>query len=322
MSEDQQPPSLPLWKPEVSAMRLASTSALLFFLLCATYILVSGFAAQQVSRDVTDLATIEKIKGLLFMASTSLLFFCLAYSAMRRIERADAALRQGQEALMDAERRSLAGLFAASIAHDMRNILTIVGVGIHDLRKGNTTSASASVSPEKVDRAFLELNELANRLMNVGKEGMCQDTTRVDLRDILQGAVDFARAHPRIRDCNVTIHAPESIRTQASPHLLQLMMLNLMLNSADATKGEGHIRVLLNRNGNFADILVEDDGPGIAPDVQERLFTPFYTTKSGGTGLGLTSVKAVVHGHSGEVTVEKSSLGGACFRIRLPIAGM
>jgi len=303
----------------VSALRMAATSALLYFILCATYILVSGEIARQASQDLMDLAAIERIKGILFMAVSSLLFFGLAYRAMRRIEIADTLIRRGQEALMDAERRSLAGLFASSVAHDMRNILTIVGVGIDDLRKGRATTGSASVSPEKVDRAFEELNQLANRLMNIGKEGLCQDMTNVDLREVVQGAVDFARSHPRIRDCSVTIHAPESIRTQASPHLLQLMMLNLMLNSADATKGSGHIRVTLHRNENRAELLVEDDGPGVPPNIHERLFTPFFTTKAGGTGLGLTSVKAVAHGHEGEIELTKSPLGGACFRVTLPL---
>ena len=306
-------------KTTVSALRIAATSAFLFFLLCATYILVSGYMAERISEDVTDLASIERTKGLVFMAFAALLFFGLSYHAMRRIERADELIRKGQEALMDAERRSLAGLFASSIAHDMRNILTIVGVGIDDLRKGHTTGTSASVSPQKVDRAFEELNQLANRLMNVGKEGMSQDRTAVDLREIVQGAVDFARSHPRIRDCNVTIHAPESIRAQASPHLLQLMMLNLMLNSADATKGSGHIRVTLHRDGDDANVLVEDDGPGVPTSIQEHLFTPFFTTKAGGTGLGLISVKAVAHGHAGEIELTKSALGGACFRVKLTI---
>ncbi|HEY8240948.1 MAG TPA: HAMP domain-containing sensor histidine kinase [Kiritimatiellia bacterium] len=301
-------------KPAVSALRMALTSAVLFFLCCTTYILVSGYVAAQIATNVEQLKTIETLKGILFMAFTSLLFFGLAYRSMRRIERAEQLLRAGQDALMAAERRSLAGLFASSIAHDMRNIMTIVGVGIEDLRKGRTT-----LSQENVNQAFEQLNQLAIRLLNIGKEGMSQDLANVDLREILRSAVAFARSHPHIGDSRVAIHAMEPIPASASPHLLQLMVLNLMLNAAEATHGKGQIRVTLLRSGNYAEILVEDNGPGIKPDATGHLFTPFYTTKAGGTGLGLTSVKAVVQGHRGTIAVETSSLGGACFRVRLPL---
>jgi two-component system sensor histidine kinase HydH len=294
---------------------MALRSALLFFLFCAAYILVSGYIAARLSANVAQLATIEAFKGVLFMALASTLFFVLAYRSLRRIERAEKELRAGQEALMDAERRSLAGLFAASIAHDMRNIMTIVGIGIDDLRKGRAT-----LTHENVGHAFDQLNQLALRLLNIGKEGMSQDLAAVDLRQVVRDAVEFARTHPHLRDCRVAIHALEPIETRASPHLLQLMVLNLMLNAAEATGGAGNIRVSLNKLENKAEIVVEDNGPGISAEVNNRLFTPFYTTKSGGTGLGLTSVRAVVQGHDGTIAVEKSALGGACFRIRLPLS--
>jgi signal transduction histidine kinase len=302
----------------VSCRRMALTSSMLYFLVCASYILVSGYVAAERSQSVEELKVIETVKGLVFITATSFLFFGLSLAMLRRMERAERLVRASQEALMDAERRSLAGLFASSIAHDMRNILTIVGIGIDDLRRGRAGEASA-LPPEKVEQALQELNQLSRRLLTIGKEGMNQDMAVVDLREALKAAIDFARSHPKVRDCHIAVHATEAIRTKASPHLIQLMVLNLLLNASDATKGHGHLRVTLHRVGAKAEIVVEDNGPGIQGHTAEEIFTPFVTTKAGGTGLGLLSVQAVVQGHGGSIEVGASEMGGASFSVRLPI---
>ena len=70
-----------------------------------------------------------------------------------------------------------------------------------------------------------------------------------------------------------------------------------------------------------ASIVVEDDGPGVAPEKRERIFDPYFTTKADGTGLGLAIVKKIVVEHGGTIDVGESALGGASFVIRLPSVG-
>jgi signal transduction histidine kinase len=102
--------------------------------------------------------------------------------------------------------------------------------------------------------------------------------------------------------------------------LIDRMLLNLILNAADATNGAGRIEVRLTGDAETVFIEVLDDGPGIADDAKAAIFEAFYTSKPHGLGLGLVSVKVCAEAHGGSVEVSRSDLGGAAFRVRLPRA--
>jgi signal transduction histidine kinase len=105
-----------------------------------------------------------------------------------------------------------------------------------------------------------------------------------------------------------------------NPITLHRSVLNLVLNAADAVEGRGIIEVRLSASGPQAVLEVHDNGPGIPEDQRRRIFEAFYTTKAMGTGLGLLSVKACADEHHGHVEVLSSPLGGALFRLTLPLA--
>jgi signal transduction histidine kinase len=96
------------------------------------------------------------------------------------------------------------------------------------------------------------------------------------------------------------------------------MIINLMLNAADATESKGKIEIRLSMQSNQICIEVHDNGPGISKENREGLFRPYHTTKPDGTGLGLTTVKTCAEIHGGSVQIDSSHLGGALFRIVLP----
>jgi signal transduction histidine kinase len=103
--------------------------------------------------------------------------------------------------------------------------------------------------------------------------------------------------------------------------MLKVVFQNLLINSAHAMQGKGRIRVAVELIDTTCQIAVADGGPGIPADVRHKIFTPFFTTKSRGSGLGLPTVKRFVEAHNGEIAIDCPPAGGTTVRIRLPLAG-
>jgi two-component system sensor kinase FixL len=115
----------------------------------------------------------------------------------------------------------------------------------------------------------------------------------------------------------ITGHAPA---VMADAELLKIVFINLFVNGAQAMKGQGTITVSVAPADGVCIVVVSDTGPGIPPEVRDRLFTPFVTTKARGTGLGLSTVKRIVEAHHGQVQVESPAGGGTRITVRLPLA--
>jgi signal transduction histidine kinase len=107
---------------------------------------------------------------------------------------------------------------------------------------------------------------------------------------------------------------------EGDAELLKIVFVNLLLNAAHAMKGQGRIRVSLTTVDTSCQIAFSDQGPGIPVDVREKIFTPFFTTKARGTGLGLPTAKTLVEAHNGSISVECPPSGGTTVTIRLPVA--
>ncbi len=104
------------------------------------------------------------------------------------------------------------------------------------------------------------------------------------------------------------------------PHRLRQVFANLLANAAQA-QADGEVEMRAEASDGVARVQIHDQGPGIPPDVRERLFDPFLTTKAGGTGLGLAIARMLVERHSGSLTLVDDGRPGATFEVRLPLAG-
>jgi signal transduction histidine kinase len=102
------------------------------------------------------------------------------------------------------------------------------------------------------------------------------------------------------------------------------VLINLVANAVDAVEGKGAVvvRTVKTRDerGDGVEIHVQDDGPGIAPEVREKIFTPYFTTKPNGTGLGLAIVQRIVIDHGGEIVIAEAPGRGTDFVVRLRAA--
>ena len=141
----------------------------------------------------------------------------------------------------------------------------------------------------------------------------------IDVLGVLGLTVDLLRADDSHRTVAVTIEG-EAPHVLADAELLKIVFLNLLINSAQAMKGQGEISIHVSRDGADCLVIVTDTGPGIPPEVRGRLFTPFVTTKARGTGLGLSTVKRLIEAHHGSVRIESPDSGGARISVRLPLA--
>jgi signal transduction histidine kinase len=94
---------------------------------------------------------------------------------------------------------------------------------------------------------------------------------------------------------------------------------NLLINGAHAMRGKGGIRVAIDTVDSVCQIAFIDGGPGIPPEIRDKIFTPFFTTKSRGSGLGLPTAKRLIEAHHGQLAIDSSPAGGTTVVVRLPL---
>ncbi len=235
-----------------------------------------------------------------------------------------ASLRASRTALAHSEKLRALGEMAAGISHDLKNVLNplLLHLELFDrsLARGNVEAAREATS--EMRGVLVRGLEMVERLRSFGHRDSAGHVP-VDVRRIAEEAVKLVA--PRARGGNIaleTAFSPTPTIVGSGGDLLALVV-NLVTNALDAVPSRGHVRVTTGADvgRDRIELTVEDDGPGIAEALRERVFEPFYTTKGVvGTGLGLSMARASAEIHGGSLSVEASPLGGARFVLRLPIA--
>lgn len=236
----------------------------------------------------------------------------------KRLEVVLDELSRSLEEVKRSERLSAAGQLAAGLAHEIRNPLASL-TGIAGLMK------RGPVSPEQMQECIeiigIETTRL-NRLLSEFLQFARPRAPRIqpmDLWSVIEAAVTLAR-HTNASQ-NVALRfepAGEPPEIEGDPELIKQVLLNLLLNAIEASPEAGQVRITAKVEGRQAVILIHDEGPGITPEAVSRVFDPFYTTKTSGTGLGLAVAKSIVQQHGGELTAQTAQRGGA-FRLQLPL---
>lgn len=306
-------------EPSSSPLLVSALLTFLYVSLCTLYIIISTNFAASLSVTVEQLEKIELWKGLVFVALTGIVYFGAAYFLLRRLSTQEARILRQEIALAAAEGRSMAGIFASSISHDMGNLLTAVRLNLH-LLNPVLDRAGEERAVAHLNIAVNNLSTLVTRLSTIGRGPNPHGVRRMDLAVAVRNVVAFGASHARVRQCRVTTVVDGPVMVDADETLIVRMLMNMIINAAEATGKGGRIEVRLRRTEEGAQIEVHDNGPGVPVSLRQTIFDPFYTSKSNGTGLGLLSVKVCAEEHQGAVIVTESDLGGACFRVSLPLA--
>ncbi len=210
------------------------------------------------------------------------------------------------------------GEMAAVIAHEVKNPLAAVRGAIQVIGKRLAAGSREAAVVTDIIARIDTLNLLVRDLLLFARPPQPHPVA-VDVRTILSMTLDLLRgdeAHAGVR-VTVTGDAPPIM---GDVELLKIVFLNLLINSAQAMKGQGAITIDVCADAGRCRVTLTDTGPGIPPEIRSRLFTPFVTTKARGTGLGLSTVKRLLEAHQGEIRVTSPDTGGARIDIALPLA--
>jgi signal transduction histidine kinase len=179
------------------------------------------------------------------------------------------------------------------------------------------SSADTAITREIVAR----IDELSNLLkdMLLFSRPPQPRPAPVDVLRLIQTTSELFSADPALSQVSVQVMSEAAPIIHADAGLLKIVLTNLFANAAHALKGQGVIQVTLGESSGACLISVSDQGPGIPPEVREKIFTPFFTTKVRGTGLGLPTAKRLIEAHQGKIAVECPPGGGTTVRLQLPL---
>lgn len=228
-------------------------------------------------------------------------------------------LKQAQEDLVLAAKFSFVGEVASQIAHEIRTPLSILRGSAQILER--SIADKEARSPELISMIVAEVDRIdrvVSGLLQIARPRtpMVQPTP---LAPLLERAVQFVAAQSQERRIKVEAHLVPDLVVCCDAEEIYQVALNLLLNAFQNSPDGGHItvRTLPERHGRIG-FEVIDDGPGIPADIRGKIFTPFFTMREGGTGLGLAFVERVVQAHHGTVVVETEVGRGSVFRVELP----
>ena len=223
------------------------------------------------------------------------------------------------------ERLSALGNMAATVAHEVRNPLNAISMGLQRLK--------VEFQPTQDEEQYSRLTQLmlgeARRLNSIVEQFLSLarpveiKAEALPLQEILKELAALEESHAR--QSNVRIHviaAPNLPALKADPSHLTQVLLNLMLNGLQAMPHGGTLTLEAKAsNSNFL-IAVTDTGTGIAAENLPRIFDPYFTTKAQGSGLGLAISRRIIEAHGGTITVSSEAGAGSRFQISLPVKGV
>jgi signal transduction histidine kinase len=213
------------------------------------------------------------------------------------------------------------GEMAAGLAHEIRNPLG--GIQLYaSLLAGDLKDRPDSLTiVGKISAGVKRLESLVGQVLQFSRETRISPAP-CDLPELLAQAIEYAAPTLQKHNVRCVTQGPTELSVTVDPLLIGQVILNLVLNAAEAMETGGVVTVSCSPPAGSPPakqfvLSVQDTGPGIAPDLLDKIFNPFFTTRDNGTGLGLAIVHRVIEAHDGSITAANADGGGAKFEIRI-----
>jgi len=228
--------------------------------------------------------------------------------------------------LSQADKLSSIGLLAAGVAHEVNTPLAVISSYTQMLAKQLQGDTQKSGLLEKITRQTFRASEIVNNLLNFSRTSGTE-FANVDINKVITDTL--ALLEHQFKVSKITVESeltPDISPIQGNPGRLQQVFLNLFLNAKDAMAGGGKLTVATT-NGEVISVRVSDTGSGIAPEHIQRIYDPFFTTKTlpkdgqtRGTGLGLSVTYGIIQEHAGKIRVESNPGAGTTFALDFPLS--
>jgi signal transduction histidine kinase len=232
-----------------------------------------------------------------------------------------ASLQRSQKQLLGAERLATIGRVASSISHDLRHPLTAVMANAEFLCERELNVAQREELYHEIRAAVDQMTELVESLLEFSKARESLRRVFGPVEPAVKRAVQTVRARPDFQNLQISVAREGKCETWFDQKKMERVFSNLVLNACEAAPPDsGIVQINLREIRDDVEVLISDNGSGLADSVRQRLFQPFTSYgKQNGIGLGLTISQKIVQDHGGVIALESSELGRTVFRLTLPM---
>jgi PAS domain S-box-containing protein len=228
--------------------------------------------------------------------------------------------KKAQQELIIAEKLTMTGKIARSIAHEVRNPLTNLSLALDQLREELGDRNDTQLYTDIIDRNVERIGALITDMLNSSKPRDL-DRQPQSLNDVVRDTLNLVTDRIRLKQMQLETHfSTDDCIAPLDREQVRVALTNILINAVEAMEpGQGKLTVTTYcHDDTQVCVEIRDNGSGIAPDNVQRLFDPFFTGKQSGMGLGLTATQNIVNSHKGHIEVESTLGQGTMFRIHFP----
>jgi len=226
--------------------------------------------------------------------------------------------KRSKQRLIRSEKLATTGRISRSIAHEVRNPLTNINLALDHLVEELPTDGDANIYTEIISRNSKRINDLITELLNSAKPSQLE-LSKNSVNNVVKNAIELAKDRLHLNGIKLKTEFKEEYFLNLDQEKLKIAILNLIINAIEANdKKKGKISIRVFSSLSEVHIEIKDNGKGIEKEFLVKLFDPFFTGKTEGMGLGLTSTQNIIIQHGGNIDVDSEIGKGTIFMVNLP----